>query len=70
MTREDQFRDDLADPDVEIEGIDEDGRGLYADILFSGTETQLRRVLGDTVDINGEVLPSDEGAHARVRPQW
>jgi hypothetical protein len=67
---EDLIRNRLADPDIEIQTVDSDGKGPFAMVVVSGMEAKIRRLTHEHFDIEGEPMSMNDGIHARLRPKW
>lgn len=69
MIEEDQIRNDLGDPDIEITNIDSDEKGPYAMVVVSGTEDKLIRLTDEHFDIDGMLTSMGDRTRARLRPK-
>lgn len=70
MIDEDLMRNRLNDPDIEIQKIDEDEKGSFANVVVSGTKSKLIRLTQEHFDVEGKPKGMDDGVHARLRPKW
>ena len=69
MIDEHLIRNQLSDPDIEIQNVDEDSKGSFAMVVVSGTEDKLRRLTSEHFDIEGKPKGMEDGIHARLRPK-
>lgn len=66
---EDAIRGKLNHPDMQVKNVDTDhGGAWFANVLFTGNEENLRRVIGTEFDVQGRSMGSNEGTHARLVP--
>ena len=70
MIDEDLIRNQLDGPAIEIQKIDEDAKGSFANVVVSGAESKLIRLTQEHFDIEGKPKGMPDGTHARLRPKW